>query len=112
MRILMINKFYHLVGGSERYVFELSKLLESHGHSVIPFSTRDEKNVRSKFERYFIKKIDLEKFSFQNIFKFFYNRDAVENLEQLIKDEKPDIAHLHNIAHHLSPAIIKVLKKS
>ncbi|MFH1233458.1 MAG: glycosyltransferase family 4 protein [Patescibacteria group bacterium] len=111
MKILMINKFYYLRGGSERCVFELSKLLENNGHQVIPFSTLDKKNVKSKFDQYFIKKINLEKFNLINILKIFYNWDAVKKLEQLIKDEKPDIAHLHNIAHHLSPAIIKVLKK-
>ncbi len=32
-------------------------------------------------------------------------------MEQLIKDTKPDIVHLHNIYYHLSPSILLVLKK-
>ena len=111
MKILQINKFYYLRGGSERYVFELSKLLEDHGHQVMQFSMADDKNYYSKFSQYFIKQADLHKFNLINIIKFFYNYEAVKNLKKLIKGERPDLAHLHNIAHQISPVIIKVLKK-
>lgn len=112
MKILMINKFYYFRGGSEHYVFELSKLLESYGHQVVFFSMQDERNIKSKFSEYFIKKVDLQKFNLINIIKFFYNYEAVKKLKKIIKDEKPEVAHLHNIAHQISPAIIKVLRKN
>jgi len=111
MKILQINKFYYLKGGSERYFFDLSEILKKNGHKIIPFSMQDDNNLPSKYAKYFIKKVDLNKFNLINIFKFFYNYDVVKRLKKLIKDEKPDIAHLHNIAHQLSPAIIKILKK-
>ena len=111
LKILQINKYYYLRGGTERHVFELEKLLREKGHIVIPFSMQDSRNNQSKYDKYFIKKIDLDKFRIKNIIKFFYNYEAVRNLKKLIKNEKPDIAHLHNIAHHLSPAIIKTLEK-
>lgn len=107
----MINKFFYLKGGSERYVFELTKLLESRGHTVIPFSMRDQRNFKTKYDKYFIKKVDLDKFNFKNIIKFFYNYEAIHKLKKLIEEERPDLAHLHNIAHQISPAIIKILKK-
>jgi len=112
MKILQVNKFYYLRGGCERYVSELSSLLEKNGHQVIPFSMKDERNWMSEYENYFADNVNLEKFSVKNIIKFFYNRDAAEKLDQLVKKEKPDIAHLHNIAHHLTPAVIKVLQKN
>jgi glycosyltransferase involved in cell wall biosynthesis len=112
LKILQINKFYYLRGGSERYVFSVSKLLEERGHTVIPFSMYDKENKISKYNKYFIDYIDLHKFSIKNIVKFFYNYDAIRRLKKLIKKEKPDIAHLHNIAHQLTPAIINLLKKN
>jgi len=112
MRILQINKFYYLKGGSERYFFELSDMLEKNGHTVLPFSMADSQNDYSKYNKYFINKVELNKFNLKNIIKIFYNYDAVKRLKKLIKDEKPDIAHLHNIAHQISPAIINVLKKN
>lgn len=112
MKILQINKFYFMKGGSERHLFELSGLLRANGHQVIPFSMKDEKNLKNDFENFFAEPVDLDKFSIKNIIKYFYNRQAVRSLQKLISKEKPEIAHLHNIAHQLSPAIIKVLKKN
>ncbi|NTU98714.1 glycosyltransferase family 4 protein [Candidatus Falkowbacteria bacterium] len=112
MKILLVNKFYYLKGGSERHVFELSKLLTDNNHEVIPFSMQDPANTRASHEDYFIKPVDLEKFSLKNIFKFFHNWDAVRRLKKLVKDERPEVAHLHNINHQLTPAIIRVLKKN
>ncbi len=111
MKILQINKFYYLKGGSERYLFELSKILEENGHKVIPFSTQNNQNEKSEYSKYFIKLINLDKFNIKNIIKFFWNYDAIKQLEKLIKKEKPNIVHLHNIAHQISPAIIHTLKK-
>lgn len=111
MKILQINKFYYLKGGSERYLFELSDILEKNGHTVIPFVMHDPKNIPSKYEAYFPETVNLNKFSFKDFLKIFYNWDAVRKLERLIREEKPDVAHLHNIAYQLTPAIIKVLKK-
>lgn len=111
MKILQINKFYYLRGGSERYVLDFSKILKDKGHKVIPFSTHDSRNERTEYEKYFADKVRLDKFSIKNIFKIFYNYDAINKLKKLIAEEKPDIAHLHNIDYQLSASIIGVLKK-
>ena len=34
---------------------------------------------------------------------------GVKKIERLVREERPDIAHLHNIYHHLTPSIIPVL---
>ena len=57
LKILQVNKFYSMQGGSERYVFEFSKVLEKYGHTVIPFSTIDDHNIQTKYSHYFIPKI-------------------------------------------------------
>jgi len=49
MTILNINKFYFNYGGAERFFFELQKLLEEKGHTVIPFSTRSSYNLTTHF---------------------------------------------------------------
>jgi glycosyltransferase involved in cell wall biosynthesis len=112
LKILQINKYYYLRGGSERYLFDLSKQLKEKGHRVITFSMQDARNHPSRFADFFIKSVNVNKFSLKNIFKSYYNYDAVHRLKRLIAAEKPDIAHLHNIANHLSPAIISVLHKN
>ncbi len=111
MKILQINKFYYLKGGAERHLFELSKLLEVNGHTVIPFSMQDPQNQPTPYAKYFAKPVDFDSFSLSALFKFFYNWEAVSQLKRLLRDERPDIAHLHNVAHQLTPSIIRVLKK-
>lgn len=111
MKILQINKFYFLKGGSERHMFELSELLESRGHTVIPFSMQHPQNLPTPYAQYFVAPVDFDKFRISAFLKFFYNWDAVSQLKRLIRDEKPDVAHLHNVAHQLTPAIIRVLKR-
>jgi glycosyltransferase involved in cell wall biosynthesis len=111
MKILEINKFYYLRGGSERHLFELSEALTRRGHEVVTFSMKDARNRPDASSDYFVDSVDLEKMSLKNIFKIFYNRQALHSLEKLIKQERPDIAHLHNIQYQLTPAIIQTLKK-
>ena len=44
MKILLVNKYHYVKGGSETYHFGLAKLLEEHGNEVIYFAMQDEKN--------------------------------------------------------------------
>lgn len=116
MKVLMVNKFFYIKGGSETYYFSLKKLLEKNGHEVIDFSMKDERNFDSPYSRYFVNNIDYNKK--QNFFtkvklglKIIYSTEAKKNLEKLIKDTKPDIAHLHIFQHQLTSSVIDVLKK-
>lgn len=116
MKILMVNKFFYIKGGSETYYFSLKKLLEENGHEVIDFSMKDEKNFESKYSEFFVEGVDYNKE--QSIFskiksgmKIIYSFEAKKKLEKLIKETKPDIAHLHIFQHQLSLSILDVLKK-
>ncbi|MCK9995909.1 MAG: glycosyltransferase, partial [Candidatus Krumholzibacteria bacterium] len=40
-----------------------------------------------------------------------WNREAAANLDALLKETRPTVAHLHNIYHHLSPSILPVLRR-
>ena len=60
MRILYVNKFHYLKGGSEKYYFELAELMKEKGHKVAFFSMENEKNIKTEDKEYFVKKIDLD----------------------------------------------------
>ena len=116
MKILLVNKYHYIKGGSETYHFGLAKLLESHGNEVIFFSMQDEKNFECAQSKYFSKNVDFNaKLSpaqkLKAGFHALYSFDAKRKIEELIKAEKPDIVHI-NLAHrHLSLSIIKAIKK-
>lgn len=119
LKILMINKYYFIKGGSERCLFDLKALLEAHGHQVIPFAMADDQNVPSKYDSYFVRAIDYEFDSavmkLLNAPKVFgrmtYSIHAKRKIEELLAKEKFDIAHLHMIDHQISPSILHSLKK-
>ncbi len=116
MKILMVNKFYYIKGGSETYYFALKNLLESKGHEVIDFSMQDEKNFDSPYAEYFVSAVDYNgKMGLGQQIKaaknIIYSTEAKKKLEQLILKTKPDVAHLHIFQHQLSPSILDVLKK-
>lgn len=115
MKILGVNKFFYIKGGSETYYFGLKELLEQHGHEMMHFSMSDPRNFETIYSKYFINNIDYNNMNLKdkvvNATKIIYNFDAKKKLEALISDRKPDIAHLHIFQHQLSPSILPVLKK-
>lgn len=116
MKILLINKYHYIKGGSETYYFGLKKMLEDNGHSVVVFSMKDEKNYPSEFEEYFVDNIDYEdtrwKRKISNAMKLIYSNQAYQRLCRLIDQTKPDIAHVNLIYHQISPSIFHALKKN
>ena len=116
MKILMVNKFFYIKGGSETYYFALKRELESEGHEVIDFSMQDPKNFESPYSDYFVKAIDYNgpngiKDKIRAAANIIYSREAKKKFEKLVKDTKPDIVHLHIFQHQLSPSILDVCKK-
>ncbi len=119
MKILQIHKYYSKKrgGGSVSAFFETKKILEKNGHKIIIFSMQDKDNEISKYSEYFAEHFDIREV--KNIFRklwliprVIYNRDAVNRLNKLLTKEKPDVAHVHNIYHYLTPGILSVLKKN
>ena len=116
MKVLLINKFHRMVGGSETYYFGLGDLLRQKGHEVIWFSMADERNVPCAQEKYFVSNIEYNgEMSKPELVKAgmrtLYNFEARRKMEQLIKDEKPDIAHVNLFQSQLTGAIIDALHK-
>ena len=116
MKILMVNKFHYIKGGSETYYFALKRMLEKHGHIVIDFSMKDDKNFTSPYESFFVDNVDYNngKGILKKILvaqKLIYSVEAKNKFEQLIKQEKPDLIHLHIFQHQISPSILDVAKK-
>lgn len=111
MKILLVNKFHYLKGGSEKYYFDLAKLLKEHGHEVAFFSMQDEKNIKTDCKEYFVENSDMNS---KNIFKaldVIYSKKNKKAMEKALDDFKPDIVHLNNFQRQLSASIIKPIKK-
>jgi glycosyltransferase involved in cell wall biosynthesis len=116
MKILMANKYFYRRGGSEAVYFDTSRLLENNGHEVIHFSMRDSKNEHSPFSDYFLSKQDFSgKLGLSQRIKasgrILYSIEAKKKFKKLIESTQPDIVHLHNIYHQISPSILSICRK-
>lgn len=116
MHILLINKYLFPKGGTERHFFALKELLEKHGHDVIVFAMEHPQNVPSPYSEYFVSRTNFEhvRFSWNGLrsaARMVWSFEAARKLDALIRATKPDIAHIHNIYHQISPSILPVLKK-
>lgn len=118
MRILQINKFFWLSGGAESYMFDLSALLESQGHEVLHFSMSDPRNRPSAQSEYFAQHLDYKGIGPVDGFRragrilggTVYSFDTREKLRRLLRDLRPDVAHIHLVDHHLSPSVLHALR--
>jgi glycosyltransferase involved in cell wall biosynthesis len=119
MTILMIDKYYHIRGGAERYLFELTTTLIKMGHRVVPFAMKHPDNFPSPWEPYFVNHVDYDTLSGAAkaikgpaiTGRMIYSLHAQRRLERLIREVKPDVAHVHMIDHQLSPSILHILKR-
>jgi glycosyltransferase involved in cell wall biosynthesis len=116
MRILFCNKYNFPFSGTEVYLFELMDLLRSRGHEVALFSMADPRGAPSKFDEYFVPHINFKdpRLPWTNRAKLaahaLYSIDARQRLRKLLVEFRPDLAHVRNIYHHLSPSILWELK--
>lgn len=111
MRILLVNKFHWLKGGSEKYYLELGELLKSHGHEVAFFSMKNEKNIHTDCKEYFVEPLDLNTGSKIKALDVIYSKANKKKMEQALEEFKPDIVHLNNFQRQLSSSIIEPIKK-
>jgi len=116
MKILIINKFFFPFGGTERYMFSLIDLLESHGHETIPFAMEHPDNVISEYSKYFVSSVDLSRpkisrATLKAAGRVIYSFEAARKLRRLIRDTKPDLAHLQTSITNFRRPVLKVLKE-
>jgi glycosyltransferase involved in cell wall biosynthesis len=84
------------------------------GHQVIPFSVKDLKNELSKFAKYFAQPMSFETDQSyiektKTAARIIYSKNNRKLIRKLICDFNIDIAHMHNIYHRISPAILPEL---
>ncbi len=120
MKVLQINKFLRQVGGSERYMFEVSQLLRNEGHEVAFFAMRHPENIRCAQEPFFVSNIEYHdttpvyklKTLSRTVGKTVYSFESRRKMRALLEAERPDVAHAHVISHQISPSVLDALREA
>ena len=115
MKILLINKFYYLSGGAERYLLEWERLLRSRGHDVMIFSMRHPANFPSRQERFFLDRVRFDADQppaarLRAAAHAIWSREAEARLRAMLRSEgTPDLAHLQSFMYQLTPSVLAPL---
>jgi len=116
MKILIINKYWYARGGADAYALWLAEALQQRGHTVCVFSVDHPKNVTPSVSYECISGVDTETMRWQDapriIGRMLWSFEAQTKLRAFLAQEKPDIAHVHNLYTQMSPSVLPVLKEA
>lgn len=116
MKVLLINKFLFPKGGDAICTLETGRLLVEHGHQVVYWGMAHPANPPYPHQGLFTKYVDLSaSVNLRNRLRIasnlLYSFEAKDKIEHLMQIETPDIVHLNNFTHQISPSILQVFRK-
>jgi glycosyltransferase involved in cell wall biosynthesis len=94
MKILLVHNFYREPGGEDAVFAQEQRLLESHGHRVIPY-TRTNLEVEDASIRGKLRLLNT----------IVHAPDSRKQMAEMLRSEKPDVVHIHNTFMVISPSI-------
>lgn len=113
MRILHVNKFLYRRGGAEAYMLDLARLQRERGDDVAFFGMQHPDNDPQPYADHFPSRVEFEPppssmlGKARSAARMFWSTSAAHGIDAVLADFEPDVVHLHNIYHHLSPSILR-----
>jgi glycosyltransferase involved in cell wall biosynthesis len=117
MKILHVNKFLYRRGGAEAYMLDLAELQAGAGHDIEFFGMKHPLNMSARFERHFPEQLDFNpppasaRGRIAVAGRLLYSPSAMRGMDAVLAEYRPDVVHLHNIYHQLSPSILRPVRK-
>lgn len=115
MRILHVNKFLYRRGGAEAYMDDVAALQVEAGHEVEFFAMDHPENQESRFSASFPSYVELEPqppgllSKAKAAGRVVWSTSARRGMSEVVDAFRPDVVHLHNVYHQLSPSILRPL---
>jgi glycosyltransferase involved in cell wall biosynthesis len=116
MKILEINKFHNPKRGADKHFLDVVSLLRENGDLVAEFSMKQGGDESSQWEKYFLSTVGYgNSFSFwqklKGVTRMFFSLEAKKKINAILDEFQPDLVHIHNIYHQMSPMILFEIKK-
>ena len=117
MRVLHVNKFLHRRGGAEAYMLDLADLQRRAGHEVAFFGMDHPDNEPQEHAARFPPALELDPppaslpGRLRAAGRMLWSTSAARGIDAVVEAFRPDVAHLHNVYHHLSPSILAPLAR-
>lgn len=111
MRIAQVNKFLTLRGGADAVMLRTARLLRERGHAVSLMGMAPVGPEARDFPAYTVPPVDYgadlcagERVTAAG--RLLYSVRSRGELSRMIRRERPDVIHFHNVYHQLSPSVI------
>jgi glycosyltransferase involved in cell wall biosynthesis len=116
MKVLLINKFLFPKGGDAISTINTGHLLRARGHDVVFWGMDHPSNPAYPHRDLFVDNVDFNapngmRKNISASLNVLYCLEAKRKIRRLIEREKPDLVHLNNFAHQISPSILHVFRK-
>lgn len=116
MKVLLVNKFLFPKGGDAICTLSTGDMLKRKGHTVAYWGMEHPQNKNFSFSQHFISTVDFNqplgfKKNTKAAINLLYSLEAKRKFEATIQLFKPDVVHLHNFAHQISPSLLHIIKK-
>lgn len=115
-KLLSLNSYHYRRGGADMVYLEHDALFRSLGWQTAFMAMHHPLNQPSEWDTYFVDELQyghtygaLSKAAMA--LKVIYSVEARRKLAALLDKFQPDIAHSHNLYHHLSPSVLPLLKE-
>lgn len=118
MRILHVDKFLRRQGGAASYMLDLGRTQVRHGHEVEYFAMAHPDNEPATYEALFPPFIAFDEApsgvvgAITMTHTMVHSRRARDAMRTVVERFRPDVVHLHNIYHQLSPSILQPLRRA
>jgi glycosyltransferase involved in cell wall biosynthesis len=113
VKVLQVNKFLYRRGGAESYLLDVVELQRAAGHQVEVFGMDHPENPPDlRFHPWFPDNVELFPAPRGAVGRaratgrMLWSSSAKRGIDRVIDDLAPDVAHLHNVYHQLSPSVI------
>ncbi len=114
MKILMVNKFLYMNGGSETYIMKVGQQLGKQGHEVQYFGMEHPDRILGNDWNCYTSNMDFHTSKLAKLaypFKIIYSREAYRKITYVLEQFDPDVVHVNNINFQLTPSILYAVKK-
>jgi glycosyltransferase involved in cell wall biosynthesis len=116
VRVLLVNAFHYLRGGVERTYLDESRWLLAAGHEVLHFAIRDPRNLPSPTAPHFAPPAEFGEAApaarqLAQLPRALWSAPAARAMAGLLRERRPDIAHLHAPSRYLTPAVLRPLER-
>ncbi|MBU1195773.1 MAG: glycosyltransferase family 4 protein [Proteobacteria bacterium] len=116
MKLLFLNNYHYLRGGSEQVYFGEMNLFRFQGHTVEAFARRTNDDADSKYADFFPEDMRTDSLKpglgmFRTMKEIIYSSESKKNLKALLTEFNPDVIHAHNIYGRLTTSVLDLAKE-